>query len=239
MTIQNREKNSKKIERLQFGFSMDNWRRYMKSKLSRHIVSNVLEVGSGVGSTTNTFYDESIKSWTSIEPNIKLYKQMEKNQKKGLISKNIKLSNCYLNETNKTKFNTIMYIDVLEHIENDKYEVKIASSKIQKNGKIIILCPAYNFLYSRLDYSVGHYRRYTKDQLFNLFDKEKFELQGFYLDSIGIIANLLNKYLIKSSSPTKIQYFIFNYLIIPISIVTDKLFNYSFGRSVVVIAKKN
>ena len=70
---------------------------------------------------------------------------MEKNQKKGLISKNIKLSNCYLNKTNKTKFNTIMYIDVLEHIENDKYEVKIASSKIQNNGKIIILCPAYNF----------------------------------------------------------------------------------------------
>ena len=238
MTIQDREKNSKKIERLQFGFFMYNWRRYMKSKLFKHIVSNVLEVGSGVGSTANTFYDETIKSWTSIEPNIELYKQMQINQKMGLLSKNIKLNNCYLNELSETKFNTIMYIDVLEHIENDKQEVKVASSKIQSKGKIIILCPAYNFLYSKLDYAVGHYRRYTKDQLFNLFDKEKFELQGFYLDSMGTMANLLNKYLIKSSSPSKIQYFIFNYLIIPISIVTDKFFNYSFGRSVVVIAKK-
>ena len=46
MTIQNREDNSIKIKRLQFSFVMDNWRKYMRSKLSNHISSSVLEVGA-------------------------------------------------------------------------------------------------------------------------------------------------------------------------------------------------
>ena len=217
---------------------MDNWRKYMRSKLSNHISSSVLEVGAGVGSTANTLYNDNIESWTSIEPNVELFNQLKINQNSGLLSKNIKIKNCYLEGVYEKKFNTIIYIDVLEHIENDTQEIEIASNKIDIEGKIIILCPAYMFLFSKLDYSVGHYRRYTKNQLFNLFDKEKFELQGFYLDSIGIMANLLNKYLIYSNSPSKIQYFIFNYLIIPVSIITDKIINYRFGRSIVVIAKK-
>lgn len=238
MTIQNREDNSIKIKRLQFGFFMDNWRKYMRSKLSNHISSRVIEVGAGVGSTTNTLYNDTIESWTSIEPNIELFNQLKINQSSGLLPKKIKIKNCYLAESGQEKFNTIIYIDVLEHIENDAQEIEVASNKIDIDGKIIVLCPAYMFLFSKLDYSVGHYRRYTKNQLFNLFNKERFELQGFYLDSIGIMANLLNKYLIHSSSPSRMQYFIFNYFIIPVSIIADKIINYSVGRSIVVIAKK-
>ena len=236
--MQNNETNSTKIERLQFGFQLDNWRKYMSLKLSKHISLKVLEVGSGVGSTTRNLFNNEVKEWFSIEPNIDLYKEYVKNQNEGLIPKNVSISNCYLKDFKENSFNTIIYIDVLEHIKDDKKEISLATLKVSSGGKIIILCPAYQFLYSKLDSSIGHYRRYTKQQIFDLFDDKCFELDGFYLDTIGIFANLLNKYIIKSDSPSRFQYSILNNIIIPISKILDKVLNYSFGRSVIVIATK-
>ena len=236
--MQNNEANSTKIERLQFGFRLDNWRKYMSLKLSQHICLKVLEVGAGVGCTTKNLFNKEVKEWHSIEPNIDLYNKYLRNQNEGLIPKKVKITNCYLEDLKENSFNTIIYIDVLEHIKDDKKEISLASLKVSNGGKIIILCPAYQFLYSKLDSSIGHYRRYTKRQIFDLFDNKYFELDGFYLDTIGIFANLLNKYIIKSASPSKFQYLIFNNIIIPISKILDKILNYSFGRSVIVVATK-
>ena len=44
-----------------------------------------------------------------------------------------------------------MYLNVLEHIEEDNKEVLDAFEKLNPNGYLIILVPAHNKLYSKFD----------------------------------------------------------------------------------------
>ena len=60
------------------------------------------------------------------------------------------------------KFETIIYLNVLEHIENDLKEIDDALSKINKGGYLIIVVPAHQKLYTNFDKEIGHFRRYDK-----------------------------------------------------------------------------
>ena len=98
-------------------------------------------------------------------------------------------------KTNNNKFDTIMYLDVLEHIKNDKKEIDIALKSLKKNGNLIINVPAFQFLYSDFDKNVGHYRRYNKKKLISLFKNKKYKkIWCTYYDSFGFILSLLSKF---------------------------------------------
>ena len=51
-------------------------------------------------------------------------------------------------------------------VSNCKYMLK-------QGGKLILLAPAYNFLYCDLDKNLGHYRRYTTRSLAGLLKKNQ------------------------------------------------------------------
>ena len=55
-----------------------------------------------------------------------------------------------------------MYLNVLEHIEDDTKEINEAFQKLNPGGFLIILVPAHNNLYSEFDKAIGHFRRYNK-----------------------------------------------------------------------------
>ena len=48
-------------------------------------------------------------------------------------------------------FDTILYIDVLEHIKDDCAELQRAASLLNDQGRVIVLAPAHNFLFSPFD----------------------------------------------------------------------------------------
>ena len=60
------------------------------------------------------------------------------------------------------KFDTILYMDVLEHIENDEKEINKALKQLNSGGYLIFFVPAYQFLYSDFDKAIGHIKRYNK-----------------------------------------------------------------------------
>jgi SAM-dependent methyltransferase len=86
--------------------------------------------------------------------------------------------------------------NVLEHIEDDRVILSSLAEKIKSKGRIAIYVPAFNVLFSDLDRSVGHFRRYSKREL-----KKKVEESGFriircrYVDSVGFFASLIIKVL--------------------------------------------
>jgi SAM-dependent methyltransferase len=86
--------------------------------------------------------------------------------------------------------------NVLEHIENDVQALDELVSLIKPHGRIAIYVPAFSILFSELDRSVGHYRRYSQKEL-----KAKVKASGCriircrYVDSIGFFASLVIKVL--------------------------------------------
>ena len=136
------------------------------------------------------------------------------------------------------KFDTIIYIDVLEHIENDKSEIEKAVTKLNDDGQLIILSPAFQMLYSPFDKAIGHYRRYTKKTLRETVKTPNLtETKMFYLESSGMLLLLINKFLFKRNYPSKKNIVVWDKLFIPVSKLLDKISFYSFGKTIIGIWK--
>jgi 2-polyprenyl-3-methyl-5-hydroxy-6-metoxy-1,4-benzoquinol methylase len=59
-------------------------------------------------------------------------------------------------------FDAIVYINVLEHIEADAEELALAKELLRPGGSVLIVVPAHQWLYARVDQLTGHFRRYSK-----------------------------------------------------------------------------
>ena len=123
------------------------WRKYIFLLIKKFIRGSVLEVGAGIGSFTSNYKDIPSKLTLSEIDNNNLYIIKEK-----FSNENINFTNKVTKDLNE-KFDTIMYLNVLEHIEKDKNEISQAFEKLNVNGYLIILVPAHNELYSNFDQS--------------------------------------------------------------------------------------
>lgn len=216
-----------------------NWKKYFSSYIKPFIGNDVLEVGGGIGSTTKTLNDGTALKWTILEPDEAMVKILQFKQKTEPAFSNCIIRRGTISELSLSeKFESIVYIDVLEHIENDMQETVKAKEHLQPNGHLIILCPAFNFVFSPFDRAVGHYRRYTSKTLkaaippgFTLVDLR-------YMDSVGLFASITNKLLLHQGVPSEKQIFTWDKFMIPLSKWTDKIFFHSFGKSILGIWRK-
>jgi phospholipid N-methyltransferase len=209
-----------------------NFRKYQVSLIKKYLKGRLLEVGPGKGGLTS-FYKKFVDKPTLIEPEKKLYELLkEKFEKEDIVVKN-----CTINEINE-KFDTIIYFDVLEHIENDLEETQKASQKIDKDKYLIFSVPAYQSLYSSFDKSVGHFKRYNKNDFFELSKNTGLKIEKLiYYDSIGFLLLIINRFFSLKQSNLKSKLFLWN-LLIPISRIIDFLTFNKFGKSLLCVFKK-
>lgn len=210
------------------------WRKYIFFQIKNYIKGNVLEVGAGIGSFTNNYKDlaNSI-TLSEIDRNNLLFIK-KKFKKNDFIFTNVLTKNI------NDQFDTIMYLNVLEHIKEDSKELNEAFEKLRSNGHLIILVPAHNKLYSKFDEAIGHFRRYDLD----FFKKIKIEnsklVKLHYLDSTGYFLYYLNKIFFKEEVyPSKLKIFIWDKLFTPITYFLDKILFFKFGKNILYIIKKS
>ena len=215
-----------------------NWKAYIKSEIGHYIKGHVLEVGAGIGGITGILFNGWEKSWTCLEPDKDLFNRLTKSldnspSKKSEFPKAIKgnIDHPALNR----KFDTILYIDVLEHIENDALEVKKAAQKLEKDGVLIVLAPAHQCLFSPYDDKVGHFRRYSKNQLIKIRPPGTRLLCLRYLDCVGSLASLGNKVILRTGIPTKNQIIMWDRLMVPLSRIFDSVFGHKIGKSIYIV----
>ena len=139
----------------------------------------------------------------------------------------------------KKKYNTILYLDVIEHIKEDKKEIMKALNLLKKNGNLIINVPAFPYLYSNFDKDVGHYRRYSKSDFKKKLQGLNFQkVNLIYFDTIGFFLSLLSKLFIsnyKKNFDKKIKFWD---SMIWVSRIIDLISFRSLGKSLLVIIKK-
>ena len=112
---------------------------------------------------------------------------------------------------------------MLEHIEDDNGELARAARFLAKGGALVVLCPAFQVLFSAMDTALGHFRRYTARTLAAVFPRELRRREVFYLDSLGMVASLANKFVLRQDAPGGGQVKFWDGFIIPISRVLDRL----------------
>ncbi len=129
-------------------------------------------------------------------------------------------------------FDTILYIDVLEHIDDDRGELTRAAAHLKPGGHVIVLSPAHQFLYAPFDRAIGHFRRYSRSSLRAAAPAGLHETRLVYLDSVGLLASAANRLLLSQSMPTESQILAWDRLMIPLSRLLDPLFMGRAGKSI-------
>lgn len=215
----------------------NNWKKYFSSSLHPYIFGDVAEIGAGMGMNSTWLRNERVSSWASVEPDSYLCSIMAEHY--GEIKFQSKILNNFSNELVEQSYDCLLYIDVLEHIEGDSNEVNNAWEKLKPGGFLVILSPAFEYFYSEFDQAIGHYRRYNKKTLRACVDSNKFlEKKVSYLDSIGVLASLTNKWFLKQSIPTEDQVNMWDSRIVPVSKVFDKVLSPFFGKSIIGVWQK-
>jgi phospholipid N-methyltransferase len=207
---------------------------YCLKFIKKYLKGDILEVGAGCGSFTKNYLNKSINSVTLTELDQKNILDLKEKFKKNT---NIKILNKTIEEVDE-KFDSIIYLHVLEHIKNDEQEILNATKRLNKNGFLIIMVPAHQKIYSNLDKAVGHYRRYEIEFFKKNFQSlEKVSIK--FLDTIGYFLYSLNKIFFKEEVyPSRFKIFIWDKIFTPLTVIIDFILRYRFGKCILVIYKK-
>lgn len=85
-------------------------------------------------------------------------------------------------------FDTVLCINVLEHLSDDLIAVRKMFDLLDKGGRLIIMVPAFQKLYCQMDKNVSHYRRYDKGVLANIAKQNNYKvIYNGYFNKLGII----------------------------------------------------
>jgi SAM-dependent methyltransferase len=224
----------------------NNW---MYGEILPGLKGDILEVGSGIG----TFSEKIIRDFplshiTLTDISLAYVKRLEKRFSKGNNNNddndnNISICKLDLNckedydKIGYERFDSIIAINVLEHVENDIYALQQLHKLLKNGGMLIILVPCHKFLYNIIDKKIGHFRRYSKNDLEFKITKTRFNVERmFYFNMLGIIGWYVNGNLAKSPKINRNASQLFD-RIVPLLKYAEKMTCKKMGLSIICYLK--
>ena len=210
-----------------------NWKTYYKRLIVEYLGREVLEVGAGIGATTQVLCSGQEERWVCLEPDPSMARRLATRIGNTELPPCCAVREGVVAELEEGEvFDSIIYIDVLEHIKDDRLELEQACSHLKSGGFLTVLSPAHQWLYTPFDKAIGHCRRYSKGTLLRVAPRELECVQLKYLDSVGAFASLGNKMVLRQDTPTTGQVAFWDTVLIPLSSALDPISGYRLGKSV-------
>jgi SAM-dependent methyltransferase len=218
-----------------------NWKRYFADRLRPFIAGRVLEVGAGIGATASVLMENApLTSWTCLEPDSTLCERLKHVMTSERPAATCRIVCGTLDDLDPSeRFDTVLYVDVLEHIDDDRAELARSAGRLHSGGRLLVLAPAHQWLFSPFDRAIGHHRRYTRGTLVRAAPFSLRLVTAFYLDSAGLVASLVNRYVLRADYPTRSQVRLWDSVLVPTSRVLDPIARYRLGKSVVGVWTRN
>jgi SAM-dependent methyltransferase len=225
------------------------WKRYFSSRVAPYIRGDVLEVGSGLGANLMFFSHLPFHRWICLEPDRDLAARLTLPDKRyqavtGTIEDLPDAARGRPAQPSEPAsspggFDTILYIDVLEHTEDDRAELLRASARLNPGGCVIVLAPAHPWLFTPFDSAIGHFRRYTKASLAACAPRGLRCEKLIYLDIMGLAASAANRLVLKSAMPTHGQIQFWDRVLVPISrFLIDPILAHGAGKSILGVWRR-
>ena len=205
--------------------------------LSPFIGDRVMEVGAGLGLITTHLLSRG-KSVVALEPDPRLFSQLTANVE----SKQAELHNSTLGEWSQhqdasPRFDTILYINVLEHIENDVEELREAAKMCAPGGNIVVFVPATPALYGSMDWISAHFRRYRIDELEAVAKRANLRVvSSQYFDLVGKFPYWLMYRVLKKKTLGGGAVGMYDKVIVPLSsVIPQSVMKRTGGKNLVLV----
>ena len=99
-------------------------------------------------------------------------------------------------------FDTVVCLDLLEHIDDDVQVIENLYRAVQPAGSLVVKVPAGRWLFGAVDLASGHYRRYSLGELTAKTRQVGWEpLEGRYMNAFGVLPYWWKSRFLKRSAP--------------------------------------
>jgi SAM-dependent methyltransferase len=216
--------------------SAENYREWILDEFAPYLGGSVAEVGAGAGSFSTLLLETNMSSLVAFEPSHNMYPLL----REALAGdERARAVNGFFHGGNtEERFDSILYVNVLEHVEDEVSELANARDWLDPNGHLLIFVPALPWLYSELDRQVGHFRRYRKRDLVDLVQRSGFSIvKARYFDMVGVVPWYINFVLLKNSiSGGNVA--LYDRLVVPPMRWVEAIAPPPIGKNVLLIAKR-
>ena len=225
----------KDLEAMSFA---QNYHRWIVHLFRPYLGTTVAEVGAGSGNFSSMLLSGKPQELVVVEPSQEMYPLLK--EKFAADTRVVPIHAIFADVCDQypDHFDSIVYVNVLEHIEHDAQELSYIHTSLRQGGYVCIFVPALPWLYSELDASLGHYRRYTKAQLRQILSDAGFEIVRIsYFDIFGIIPwFILFTLLRRKITPGNTA--LYDTLVVPVARVIESIVPVPIGKNVLAIARK-
>lgn len=175
----------KDLEAMSFAKNYHDW---ILAEFRPFIGRHLVEVGAGTGEFSALLLREQPESLAVVEPSEMFAHLSEVTSDTVSITHYNKIFAYAIDEIReKQRPDTILYVNVLEHIEDDAGELRLVYDTLEPGGRALIFVPALQQLYGKFDKQIGHFRRYTKRELVDKATAAGFTIRmAKYFDFVGM-----------------------------------------------------
>ncbi|EEE42918.1 class I SAM-dependent methyltransferase [Roseibium alexandrii] len=193
----------------------------------------IVDFGAGIGTLADVVHKQ-----TAVRPRCI---EIDESAQSILRHRGYQVSNSLLDLP--VQVGGIYSSNVLEHIEDDRGAIRDCFEALQPGGTLVLYLPAFQLLFSGLDRSVGHYRRYSKRDLIHKLQTSGFNIKDcHYVESLGFFASLVVKlvgYDVEGGLGSASSYEFYNKYVFPLSKKIDAVgARHLLGKNIFVVAQK-
>jgi len=230
----------KDLEAMSFAVKYHRW---LLDEFRQYIGKNIVEVGAGKGSFSEMLLDTKPDSLSLVEPS-EMFFDLERNISANVNGTRVGLFHSIFESasqsiTSSARPDTIIYVNVLEHIENDSRELMLIRDSLEDGGRCLIFVPAMRALFSEFDRDLGHFRRYRKSELEKKVRDAGFKIiRSRYFDFAGVAPWFVKYRILRSRTLGGGAVSIYDNLVVPIMRHVESVVSPPFGKNILLVAEK-
>ena len=213
-----------------------NYHRWIVAACEPYLGERVAEVGAGIGSVSRLLLKTGIKRLTAFEPSMNVFPLLAEELRRE--ERATAVNDFFGPRSTEEGFDSVVYLNVLEHIPDDRGELAHAREALKPEGHLLLFVPALTWLYSDLDKRIGHVRRYTKRGLAGLVrDAGLSVVKACYFDCAGIFPWYVNCVLLRNSTVAG-SVVLYDRFVIPTMRLLETAVAPPLGKNVLVVGRK-
>lgn len=221
-----------------------NYHRWILEEFEPHLGSRLVEVGAGSGSFSEMLLARPCESLSLIEPSPEMFSLLAAKVTPYTTSARVRTYNAVFAQVAETvkheqSPDSIIYINVLEHIPDDLGELRLVNDTLAPGGHIFIFVPALRWLYGSFDQLIQHQRRYTKSELAGKCAAAGFRVvKSHYFDLAGTLPWWVKYRLLRSQGMEPAAVKFYDRFIVPAVKGLERSVRPPLGKNVLLVAEK-
>jgi SAM-dependent methyltransferase len=174
-----------------------NYNDWLVDRSSPYVERRVLDFGAGIGTFTSALAPRS--DVVAVEPDPQFVPRLRErfagNDRVTVVAAD---AEWLLGGEPEGAFDTILCLNVLEHIRDDAAVLRGLRHRLAPGGHLLLLVPAHGALYGEIDRSVGHERRYSRARLRGVLRETGLEpVEMRYVNPVGAVGWLVSSRLLR------------------------------------------